>query len=59
MGTTRKNVTSLFSSLTDVLAKDKETKKDRELNEKNKKKQPLAYNSILAIVINYCLYFLW
>ena len=38
MGTTRKNATGLPSSLTDVLAKDKEAKKDRESNEKNKKK---------------------
>ena len=36
--TTRKNVTSLPSSLTNILAKDKEAKKNRELNEKNKKK---------------------
>ena len=36
--TTRKNVTSLPLSLTNILAKDKEAKKDRELNEKNKKK---------------------
>ena len=38
MGTTQKNVTGLPSSLTDVLAKDKEAKKNRESNEKNKKK---------------------
>ena len=36
--TTRKNTTSLLLSLTNILAKDKEAKKDRELNEKNKKK---------------------
>ena len=36
--TTRKNVTSLPLSLTNILAKDKEAKKNRELNKKNKKK---------------------
>ena len=52
-------MTSLPLSLTNVLVKNKEAKKNRESNEKNKKKQPLAYNSILVIIINYCLYFLW
>ena len=36
--TTQKNVTGLPLSLTDILAKDKETKKNRESNKKNKKK---------------------
>ena len=38
IGTTRKNVTSLLLSLTNILAKDKEAKKNRESNKKNKKK---------------------
>ena len=38
IGTTWKNATSLLSLLTNILAKDKEAKKDRELNKKNKKK---------------------
>ena len=63
MSTTRKNAVGLPSSLTTILAKDKETKKDAKKNDeelnKKKKKQPLAYNSILAVVINYCLCFLW
>ena len=53
MGTTRKNAIGLPTSLTDVLAKDKEAKKD------DRKKQPLAYNSVLAIVMHKCLCFLW
>ena len=53
MGTTRKNAIGLPTSLTDVLAKDKEAKKD------DRKKQPLAYNSALAIVMHKCLCFLW
>ena len=53
MGTTRKNAAGLPASLTDVLAKDKEAKKD------NKKKQPLAYNSVLAVIAHKCLCFLW
>lgn len=52
MGTTRKNAAGLPESLTDVLAKDKKAKKEE-------KKQPLAYNSVLAVVIHYCLCFLW
>ena len=36
--TTQKNATSLPSSLTNILVKDKEAKKNRELNKKNKKK---------------------
>ena len=38
IGTTRKNITGLPLLLTNVLAKDKETKKNRESNKKNKKK---------------------
>ena len=53
MGTTRKNAIGLPTSLTDVLAKDKEAKKD------DRKKQPLAYNSVLTIVMHKCLCFLW
>ena len=63
MGTTRKNAAGLPPSLTAVLAKDKEAKKDAKKDDgesnKKKKKQPLAYNSVLAVVINYCLCFLW
>ena len=51
--TTRKNAIGLPTLLTNILAKDKEAKKD------NKKRQPLAYNSVLAIVIYKCLCFLW
>ena len=53
MGTTCKNAVGLLTSLTDVLAKDKEAKKD------DKKRQPLAYNSVLAVVMHKCLCFLW
>ena len=53
IGTTRKNAVSLPTSLTDVLAKDKEAKKN------DKKRQPLAYNSVLAVVMHKCLCFLW
>ena len=60
--TTRKNAAGLPLSLTAILAKDKEAKKDTKKNNresnKKKKKQPLAYNSVLAVVINYCLCFL-
>ena len=63
MGTTQKNAMNLSLLLTTILAKDKEAKKnvkknDRELNKK-KKKQPLAYNFVLVVIINYCLCFLW
>ena len=50
--TTRKNTISLLISLTDILVKDKEAKKD------NKKRQPLVYNLVLAIIIYKCLCFL-
>ena len=53
MGTTCKNAVGLPVSLTDILAKDKEAKKD------DKKQQLLAYNSVLAVIINKCLCFLW
>ena len=53
MGTTRKNAVGLLMSLTNVLAKDKEVKKD------DKKRQPLAYNLVLAVVMYKCLCFLW
>ena len=63
MGTTQKNATGLSPSLTAILAKDKEAKKDTKKDDgesnKKKKKQPLAYNSVLAVVINYYLCFLW
>ena len=53
IGTTCKNAIGLSTSLTDVLVKDKEAKKD------DKKRQPLAYNSVLAVVMYKCLCFLW
>ena len=53
IGTTHKNAIGLLISLTDILVKDKEAKKD------NKKRQPLAYNLVLAVVIYKCLCFLW
>ena len=53
MSTTRKNAVSLPTSLTNVLVKDKEAKKN------DKKRQPLAYNLVLAIVMYKCLCFLW
>ena len=60
--TTRKNATRLPKLLTNILAKDKKVKKDikndDKLAKKKKKKQPLAYNSVLAIIVNYYLYFL-
>ena len=52
MGTTRKNAAGLPKSLTSVKDKDKESKK-------KEKKQPLAYNSVLAVVIDFCLCILW
>ena len=52
MGTTRKNAAGLPKSLTSVKDKDNKSKK-------KEKKQSLAYNLILAVVINYCLCFLW
>ena len=52
MGTTRKNATGLPKSLTSVKDKDKESKK-------KKKRQPLTYNSVLVVIINFCLCFLW
>lgn len=52
MGTTRKNAAGLPKSLTDVKDKDKKAKKEE-------KKQPLAYNSVLAIIVDFCLCFLW
>ena len=60
MGTTRKNATSLPALLITLLAKDKEIKKEaRKDNGGMKKKQLLAYNLVLAIIIYKCLYFLW
>ena len=60
MGTTRKNAASLLVSLTTLLVKDKEVKKEaRKDNGGVKKKQLLAYNSVLAIIIYKCLCFLW
>ena len=56
MDTTYKNAAGLLVSLTTLLAKDKETKKD---NGGMKKKQLLIYNSVLAIIIYKCLCFLW
>ena len=52
MGTTRKNAAGLPKSLTSVKDKDMESLK-------KEKKQPLAYNSVLAVVIDFCLCFLW
>src|ERR1700750_389309 len=52
MGTTRKSAAGLPESLTDVLAKDKKAKKEEQ-------KQPLVYNSVLAVIVHYCLCFLW
>ena len=51
--TTRKNAIGLPTSLTNILVKDKEIKKN------DKKRQPLAYNSVLAVVIYKYLYFMW
>ena len=60
MGTTRKNAAGLPASLITLLAKDKEAKKEaRKDNRGVKKKQLLAYNSVLAIIIYKCLCFLW
>ena len=60
MSTTCKNATGLLASLTTLLAKDKEAKKEvRKDNEGMKKKQLLAYNLVLAIIIYKCLCFLW
>ena len=53
ISTTRKNAVGLSTSLTNILAKDKEAKKN------DKKRQPLVYNLVLAIVIYKCLCFLW
>ena len=58
MGTTRKNAVGVPDSLTDVLAKDKKAKKDAKEDDKPKKLQ-LAYNSVLAVIVNFCLCFLW
>ena len=58
IGTTCKNAANLPDSLTDILAKDKKTKKEKKKDNKLKKLQ-LAYNSVLAIVIHKCLCFLW
>ena len=59
MGTTCKNAASLLVLLTTLLAKDKEAKKEiRKDNRGVKKKQLLAYNSVLTIIIYKCLCFL-
>ena len=52
MGTTRKNAAGLPESLTDVKDQDKKAKKEE-------RQAPLAYNSILAVIVHYCLCFLW
>ena len=52
MGTTRKNAARLPKSLTSVKDKNKKLKK-------KKKRQPLIYNSILVVIIDFCLCFLW
>ena len=61
INTTYKNALSLSLSLTNILAKNKDTKKDVKNNDiikKKKKKQLLVYNSILTIIVNFCLCFL-
>ena len=59
MSTTYKNATSLLVLLTILLIKDKKIKKEiRKDNRGVKKKQLLAYNSVLAIIIYKYLYFL-
>ena len=52
IGTTHKNATRLPKSLTSVKDKDKKSKK-------KEKRQPLIYNSVLAVIIDFCLCFLW
>lgn len=52
MGTTRKNATGIPQVLLGVNDKNRNAKKE-------KKDQPLAYNSILVVIVAYCLCFLW
>ena len=58
MGTTRKNAAGLPESLTDVLAKDKKAKKEAKEEAKPKKLQ-MVYNSVMAVIVERCLAFLW
>lgn len=58
MGTTRKNTAGLPATLTDILAKDKNAKKEEREQQKPKKLQ-LAYNSVVAVIVYKCLCFLW
>ena len=50
--TTRKNATRLSKLLTSVKDKDKKSKK-------KEKRQSLIYNSVLVVIINFYLCFLW
>ena len=58
MGTTRKNAASLPESLIDILAKDKKAKKEAKEEAKPKKLQ-IVYNSVMAVIVERCLAFLW
>ena len=58
MGTTRKNAAGLPESLIDVLAKDKKAHREAK-EEQNSKKLQLAYNLVMAVIIQKCLAFLW
>ena len=58
MGTTRKNTAGLPESLTDVLAKDKKAKKEAKEEAKPKKLQ-MVYNSVMVVIVERCLAFLW